>query len=93
MKLNYSKMSAMPKLPLMTTTSNNSMFSTNEVCIMYYINRCFLYRVDVNDYAEVNHEQDDVMLQQNEAYCTQVQLQQNVSYIATSTSTNDKQQQ
>ena len=58
------------------------MFSTNEVCIihvlLYYI---FSYRVDVNDYAEVNQKQDDVVLQQNEAY------------IATSTSTNDKQQQ
>ena len=34
------------------------------------------------------------MLQQNEAYCTQVQLQQNVCYAAaTSASTNDKKQQ
>ena len=55
-------------------------------------NVCFLYRVD-DDYAEVNQKQDDVILQQNEAYCTQVQLQQNVSYAATSASTNDKQQQ
>ena len=40
------------------------MFSTNEVCIihvlLYYI---FSYRVDVNDYAEVNQKQDDVVLQ------------------------------
>ena len=84
MKLNYSKMSAMLKLPLMTTTSNNSMFSTNNEYNKFFC------RFDVDVYAEVNQKQDDVVLQQNEAYCTQVQLQQNVCNGATSASTNDK---
>ena len=59
---------------------------------MYWFN----YRVDVYEYAEVDQKQDDVVLQQNEANCTQVQLQQNVCYAATSSaiaSTNDKKQQ
>ena len=52
----------------------------------------YAYRVD-DVYTEVNHKQDDLVLQQNEAYCTQVQLQQNVCYAATSASANDKKQQ
>ena len=46
---------------------------------MCYI-RCA--RID-SDYVEVDDVQpaDTVVLQQNAAYCSQVQLQQNVSYI------------
>ena len=47
----------------------------------------------IHIYSEVNHKQDDVELQQNAAYCTQVQLQQNVCYGAASFSANDQQQQ
>ena len=44
-------------------------------------------------YAAIDREQNDVALQQNEAYCTRVQLRQNVCYATTSSAnTNDKQQ-
>ena len=46
----------------------------------------------IHIYSEVNHKQDDVELQQNAAYSTEVQLQQNVCYAA-SFSANDQQQQ
>ena len=49
-------------------------------------------RIEVYDYAKVKGKQDDVVLQQNDAYCTQLQLQQNVSY-ATSSSENVQQKQ
>ena len=49
-------------------------------------------RIEVYDYIEVKGKQDDVVSQQNDAYYTQVQLQQNVCY-ATSSSENLQQQQ
>ena len=45
-------------------------------------------RID-SDYAEIDEETtDSVVLQQNAAHCSQVQLQQNVFYI-TSTENNE----
>ena len=48
-------------------------------------------RVDLYDYVRVK-EEPPIELQQNEAYCTRVQLQQNVCY-STSFGENDQQQQ
>ena len=56
----------------------NSMYSS----IIVY--KCVIpaCRID-SDYVEVDYgkQADSVVLQQNAAYCTQAQLQQNVSYI------------
>ena len=51
---------------------------------------CNTCRID-SDYVEVDDGKpvdDGVVLQENAAYCSQVQLQQNVSYI-TSTENNE----
>ena len=54
----------------------------------------FACRAHVYDDAEIQSSriQDDVVLQQNDAYSTQVQLEQNVSYV-TSSSENHQHQQ
>ena len=54
----------------------------------------FACRAHIYDYAEIQSSrmQDDVVLQQNDAYSTQVQLEQNVSYVTSSSEYHQQQQ-